>query len=176
MVTNLWKCFSRNSRKRKCSFILSLQCLEKAYLIFFFFNWLVKCYKTAAWEFKAKSNYGHFIPPKDLPAQDFNKLSKFATKVHWNQPVFPSRWHFECSINLFQKSFYFLFKRALWGMIRVKISSRYSHLYFVMSYNKTVIKCSNENGRIGIVYFNWRFNRSTVELVILPDTHLQNIS
>lgn len=144
MVTDLWKCSSRNSRKRKRTFILSLLFNGLRKLVWFFnyyyfWNLLVKCYKTAAWEFKAKSNCGWFIPQKDLPDQDFNKLSKCATKVHWNQAVFPSRWHLECSVNISSRS-PFLFKCVLWGMIRVKISSRYSHLYLVISYNKTVIK------------------------------------
>lgn len=43
--------------------------------MFTFFYGLLKCYKTAAWEFKAKWNYGYFIPEKALPDQDFNKHS-----------------------------------------------------------------------------------------------------
>lgn len=39
-----------------------------------------------------------------------------------------------------------------------------------------IINVLNENSKIGILCFNRRLNWLTVELVISPDTNLQNIS
>lgn len=62
-------------------------------------NRLVNCSRTVTWEFKAKLNYGHFIPKEEFRDQDFNKLFKFAPEADWNQAVLPSQGHVESALS-----------------------------------------------------------------------------